>query len=93
MKRVHVIVSGRVQGVSFRIWTAETAESLGVTGWVRNLRDATVEAVFCGEDAAVDKMLRRVEGGPLGAGVEEVRSSHWDGPGYDSFSILATQNA
>jgi acylphosphatase len=58
MKRVHVFISGRVQGVFFREYTRRKAEELGVKGWVRNLSDGRVEAVFEGEDEAVDEIVR-----------------------------------
>lgn len=93
MRAVHVKVSGRVHGVGFRAWTAEEAHSLRVTGWVRNLRDGTVEAVFCGAEAAVDEMVDRVNTGPLGARVENVVTEDWNGGTFDTFAILATQNA
>ncbi|WP_038057379.1 acylphosphatase [Thermodesulfobacterium hydrogeniphilum] len=57
MKRVHVFISGRVQGVFFRAYTEAEAKKLGVKGWVRNLPDGRVEAVFEGEDGAVDQMI------------------------------------
>lgn len=57
MKRVRVLISGKVQGVFFRAYTEEEANRLGVKGWVRNLPDGRVEAVFEGEDEAVDKMI------------------------------------
>jgi acylphosphatase len=57
MKRVHVFISGKVQGVWFRAYTEAEAKKLGVKGWVRNLPDGRVEAVFEGEDEAVDKMV------------------------------------
>ena len=50
--RIHVFVSGRVQGVFFRQTTKQLAESLGVNGWIRNLQDGRVEAVFEGEERA-----------------------------------------
>lgn len=92
-KAVHVIVSGRVHGVGFRAWTAEEARPLSVTGWVRNLRDGTVEAVFCGTEDSVDEMVDRVKVGPLGARVEQVATRMWDGTNFDTFAILSTQNA
>lgn len=49
MKRVHLFISGRVQGVFYRAFTKEVADSLGLKGWVRNLRDGRVEAVFEGQ--------------------------------------------
>jgi acylphosphatase len=55
--RVHVFVSGRVQGVSYRATTRERARERGVDGWVRNLDDGRVEAVFEGPDAAVEGLV------------------------------------
>jgi acylphosphatase len=72
MKRVHVIVSGRVQGVFFRAVTQQTAKGLNLTGWVRNMADSRVEAVFEGEDEGVNKMLKWCHTGPPAARVEEV---------------------
>ncbi len=57
MKRAHVMISGRVQGVWFRVCTEDKATSVGVKGWVRNLRDGRVEAVFEGDGAAVDAVV------------------------------------
>jgi acylphosphatase len=56
--RAHVIITGRVQGVFFRANTVRAAERCGVSGWVRNRRDGTVEAVFEGEKTAVEKILQ-----------------------------------
>jgi len=50
MKRAHLFISGKVQGVFFRAFTKEVADSLGLKGWVRNLTDGRVEAVFEGEE-------------------------------------------
>lgn len=81
MKRVHVYVSGIVQGVFFRHHTQETALELGVNGWVRNLRDGRVEAVFEGEDYVVDLMVDFCRRGPPGAHVAkvEVHEESWAG--------------
>ncbi len=59
-----VFVSGRVQGVWYRAWTCQEAEALGLTGWVRNLRDGRVEALLVGEEAAVSEMLVCMRSGP-----------------------------
>ncbi len=65
-KRVHVFISGKVQGVWFRSYTKKEADRLGVKGWVRNLPDGRVEAVFEGEEEAVEAMVRWChEGSPL----------------------------
>lgn len=70
--RRHVIVSGRVQGVFFRDTTQREARRLGVAGWVRNLDDGTVEAVFEGDSNAVESMLEFCRRGPERARVDEV---------------------
>lgn len=72
MKRVHVLVSGRVQGVAFRAGTRRTARSLNLTGWVMNLPDGRVEAVFEGRDPAVAAMLAWCRRGPEGARVDAI---------------------
>lgn len=56
--RVHVFVSGKVQGVFFRSGTKDKAEEIGLSGWVRNLQDGRVEAVFEGEEEKVEKMVQ-----------------------------------
>ena len=71
-KRVHVYISGRVQGVGFRAFTQRTAQQLGVKGWVKNLSDGRVEAVFSGPAETVDKILEKVQTGPRFAQVKEL---------------------
>ena len=63
-KRVHVVVRGYVQGVGFRANCARRAEALGVTGWVRNQWDGSVEALFEGDAAAVDRLVDWCRVGP-----------------------------
>ena len=64
--RVHVWIKGRVQGVFFRTYTRDAAQSIGVTGWVRNLPDGRVEAVLEGEADKVEKMIEWCrEGSPM----------------------------
>lgn len=72
MKRVHVYISGRVQGVCFRSVTRQKAQGFELTGWVRNMSDGRVEAVFEGEDPVVDKMLAWCQTGPSLARVHDV---------------------
>ncbi len=71
-KRAHVYVSGRVQGVFFRATTREEARKKGVTGWVKNLRDGRVEAVFEGEEEKVKKMIDFCHEGSKAARVKDV---------------------
>ena len=71
--RVRVVISGRVQGVSFRWYTQQRALELGLSGWVRNLWDGRVEAIFEGDQSAVDQMLRWCRHGPPAAQVEDVQ--------------------
>lgn len=75
--RAHVFVSGRVQGVCFRMYTDEEAANLRVRGWVRNLPDGRVEAVFEGERSAVEQMIRWCHKGPPAANVTRVESE-WE---------------
>jgi acylphosphatase len=70
--RAHVFVSGRVQGVFFRSETKYKAESHNVKGWVRNLPDDRVEAVFEGEEEAVKALIEFCKRGPPGARVTNV---------------------
>jgi acylphosphatase len=72
--RVHVFVNGRVQGVFFRQKTKRQAERLGVTGWVRNLPDGRVEAVFEGEEQVVKELEEYCHHGPSSAIVTKVDS-------------------
>ena len=63
-RSVRFIVSGRVQGVGYRMWLAGVARALGLDGWVRNRRDGTVEAAAAGPDAEVATLLARAQSGP-----------------------------
>lgn len=67
--RVHILVSGRVQGVYYRQFTLKTASELGVKGWVKNLMDGKVEAVFEGDSEAVYKLVNYCRKGPSFASV------------------------
>jgi acylphosphatase len=71
--RAHVFVSGRVQGVFFRQNTVRQAQNLGVRGWVKNLDDGRVEAVFEGEESAVNALVEFCRKGPRGAMVTDVQ--------------------
>ena len=86
----HLIVSGRVQGVGFRYSMAQEAKRLGVSGWVRNRRDGTVEAVADGAAEAVEALLGWARSGPPSAQVADVRVS--DIPGnFERFEMRPTE--
>jgi len=89
--RAHVFISGRVQGVFFRESTKNNAEKLGVSGWVRNLSDGRVEAVFEGEERDVKRMLEWCRTGPKLAKVEKA-DIIWEAPkGEKGFEIKYLQ--
>lgn len=68
----HVTISGRVQGVGYRAWVDEQANSRGLEGWVRNRRDGSVEALFAGADATVAEMIAKCHHGPSASRVDAV---------------------
>jgi len=71
--RVHIWVKGRVQGVGFRAFVADSAEYIGVTGWVRNLGWDGVETIAQGSRAQVDQFIQAVKVGPRSARVDNCR--------------------
>ena len=86
--RAHAIISGRVQGVFFRMETKRAADGFGVLGWVKNLRDGTVEAVFEGDRDRVDAVLGWCRQGPPHANVVDVNVTWDEYTGqYDRFEI------
>jgi acylphosphatase len=89
MVRAHVFVSGLVQGVFFRMHTKRMADSLNVTGWVRNLPDGRVEAVFEGRRKEVEKMVEWCKRGPSGAVVKDVNVTWQEYRGeFKNFRIM-----
>jgi len=87
--RAHVIVSGFVQGVSYRFYTRIKARNLGLRGWVRNLDSGEVEAVFEGEEEKVKQMIEWCKKGPNFAKVNNVKVEFSDYKGeFESFEII-----
>ena len=74
-------VSGRVQGVWYRGWTVDKARALGLSGWVRNITDGTVEVLLNGPKATIDKMIKACHSGPPAAKVDKVVVTVVDPPG------------
>jgi acylphosphatase len=87
MTRRRVVAHGRVQGVFFRDSTQRAAKSAGVAGWVTNRSDGAVEAVFEGEDAAVERMVEFVRGGPGHADVDDVEVHSEEPEGLEGFEV------
>jgi len=85
--RRRVIVHGRVQGVFFRDTMRRQAQQRGVSGWVRNNRDGTVEAVFEGEPDAVEELVEFSRRGPRGAAVERVDVHDEKPEGLTAFDV------
>jgi acylphosphatase len=85
--RVRVRVRGRVQGVFFRAEARARAESRGVSGWVRNAPDGSVEAVFEGEQDRVESMVEWCRRGPDGAVVDKVESVPEEPAGESAFRV------
>jgi len=85
--RAHVFVSGRVQGVYYRANTREAARERGVDGWVRNLDDGRVEAVFEGAEDAVASMIEWCHGGSPAAAVDDVDAEYGPPEGESGFEI------
>ena len=88
-RAVRVRISGKVQGVSYRVWTRGEAMRLGLTGWVRNERDGSVAALIAGADAAVAAMIDRLWQGPRGAAVSNVEIEEAVGDLPADFRIIA----
>jgi acylphosphatase len=84
---VHVLVSGIVQGVFYRSWTEQTARQLGLCGWVRNLPDGRVEALFEGEKSKVEKMVELCRKGPPHAKVDKVEARKERASGFAGFQV------
>ena len=87
MTRRRVIVHGFVQGVFFRDTLRRRAQSAGVAGWARNNPDGTVEAVFEGPEADVERLVRFAQKGPRGAQVERVEIFGEEAEGLTGFAI------
>jgi acylphosphatase len=85
--RARVLVAGIVQGVNFRWYTAQHARAHGVAGWVRNLDDGRVEAVFEGAEAAVDAMVEWCREGPRHARVSDVEVVREEPEGLSGFDM------
>ena len=85
--KAHAFISGKVQGVGYRYSTMNQATKLGLNGWVRNLPDSRVEAVFEGESEIVEEMIRWCHTGPTTAIVKDVQVEYSEIEGLHGFEI------
>ncbi|SDJ56530.1 acylphosphatase [Natronorubrum texcoconense] len=85
--RAHVFVTGTVQGVYYRANTRDTAREKGIAGWVKNLEDGRVEAIFEGPEDAVESMIEWCQTGSPAAEVENVEAEYEEPQGEDGFEI------
>lgn len=84
-------IEGRVQGVSYRAWAVETARTLRLSGWVRNRRDGSVEALVIGEAKAVESFVGLCHRGPPAARVTKVAESVAEVEAVKGFRCLPTE--
>jgi acylphosphatase len=89
-RTVRILITGRVQGVAYRVWTQRSAGRLGLSGWVRNRRDGAVEALLCGSSNGVAEMLRLCGEGPPAAKVNSIAILEEGGAAPSGFEILPT---
>ena len=92
--RARAIISGRVQGVFYRMETKRAADRIGVYGWVRNLKDGTVEAIFEGDQGRVEAALKWCRQGPPHAEVTDVAATWSEYTGeFSGFNITYERGA
>jgi len=80
-----LVIAGRVQGVGYRVWMVRKASELGLSGWVRNLSNGSVEALIAGDTAAVEEMSRLCRRGPRMAEVSSIDEDVAEPPEDDGF--------
>ncbi|MNY29825.1 Acylphosphatase [compost metagenome] len=89
MPRIHLLISGRVQGVYYRQSTTQVASTLGLSGWVRNLPDGRVELTAEGPAATLEQLIAFCHEGPPAARVERVECQWLEGSGeFTGFETL-----
>jgi acylphosphatase len=76
--RAHLFIEGRVQGIFYRAFTRNVAVKLGLSGWVKNLYDGRVEAVFEGDRTLIEQAIQQCRIGPEGAHVRDIEVA-WEG--------------
>lgn len=90
MSTKHLVIKGRVQGVSYRAWFSDLAKTMNIEGWVRNCNDGTVEAIISGSNENVDALVKAATVGPTLADVKDVSVNDTDYNGPSGFEIRAS---
>ncbi len=90
MNAKRLIINGLVQGIGYRAWMVEKARALGVSGWVRNRLDGSVEALVAGDIAAVEELSRLCRRGPRMAEVVSIEEELADPPEHPGFRQVPT---
>jgi acylphosphatase len=85
-----IVITGLVQGIGYRWSMVEAARNFGVTGWVRNRRDGSVEACLCGDGEAVARLVAWARRGPPGASVEHVHVELAEAQDFSGFELRPT---
>ena len=88
MATVHLLVEGKVQGVFYRASAKETADDLGLSGWVKNREDGNVEMVVSGEEPEINKFIKWCHKGPRRAVVTNVVSTPQDDILFEKFEVV-----
>ena len=88
MKTVHLLISGKVQGVFFRETSRRLAEKLHITGWIKNTNDGKVEALVTGDEKALNDFINFCKAGPERAVVDEVKVSNQHKIDFEKFEII-----
>ncbi len=89
-RTLRITIAGRVQGVGFRYWMHDEATALDLSGWVRNRRDGSVEAVISGPSDNIDAMLARCRRGPAAARVDDIAVTDSNDTAPSPFEIRVT---
>lgn len=89
-RAAHLSIRGLVQGVGYRDWTVRKARELGLSGWVRNRLDGSVEAVISGTDTLVAGMISECHSGPPTARVDGIDVTEWNDPVDRGFEVRRT---
>jgi acylphosphatase len=90
MRTVRLIVTGRVQGIGYRMWAERTASALGIRGWVRNRADGSVELHASGEEDAIAALIEACRQGPRAAVVSDIAIEDAEDDGSVAFSTRET---